>query len=41
MKILILGTGAREKMIVEKLDTKHEVCILSITNFLDIEEFVF
>ena len=39
MKILILGSGAREKVIYEKLGTKHEISILNVPNFLDIRDF--
>ena len=39
MKILILGSGAREKILYEKLSNHHIVHILSISSFLDIEEF--
>ena len=39
MKILILGSGAREKVICQKLGTNHEISILNAPNFLDIRDF--
>ena len=36
MKILVLGSGAREKVICEKLGTKHEISVFNVPNFLDI-----
>jgi phosphoribosylamine--glycine ligase/phosphoribosylaminoimidazole synthetase len=39
MKILVLGSGAREKTIIEKLSNKHDVCMLYVLNFLDIRDF--
>ena len=41
MKILVLGSGAREKVICEKLGTKHEVSIFNVQNFLDIKRFLY
>lgn len=39
MNILILGSGAREKVIAEKLHANYTVHILDTLNFSDIENF--
>ena len=39
MNILILGSGAREKIIAEKFSTNHTIFILDILNFEQIELF--